>query len=126
MKDNNNTVYIIVEDKLNSDKLCTYNQYRMCIQRKRHDMANKQVFFTRKIVNLINSSCTWEGFVKNIVTDRELIFYVLPERYIRIRQRYDNHNMALMLIELLYKRNQINEATYRKIMRKYQIQNRIA
>lgn len=42
------------------------------------------------------------------------------------RHKFDNHNMALMLVEILYSRNQINEATYRKIMKKYHIQNRIA
>ena len=38
---------------------------------------------------------------------------------------YDNHNMALMLVEILYEKGMINEATYRAIMRKNQIQHRI-
>lgn len=42
------------------------------------------------------------------------------------RKYYETHNMALMLIEILYQRNQINEPTYRKIMNKNYIQNRIA
>ncbi len=46
--------------------------------------------------------------------------------YQQKRKRFNNHNMALMLVEILYSKNQINEATYRKIMRKYHIQNRIA
>lgn len=41
-------------------------------------------------------------------------------------QHFDNHNMALMLIEVLYEKGMINEDTYRAIMRKNQIQHRVA
>ena len=51
------------------------------------------------------------------------IIYV--NRSVWINSKYDNHNMALMLIEMLYKCNMINEATYRKIMSKNQIMNRV-
>lgn len=57
----------------------------------------------------------------------DVILYVSKQDFVFWKnQQFDNHNMALMLVEILYSRNQINEATYRKIMRKYHIQNRIA
>ena len=52
--------------------------------------------------------------------------YISINNWIWRRHKFDNHNMALMLIEILYQRNQLNEATYRKIMKKYHIQNKIA
>ena len=33
-------------------------------------------------------------------------------------QKFDNHDMALMLIDILYSRKLINEPTYRKILKK--------
>ncbi len=33
-------------------------------------------------------------------------------------RKFNNHDMALMLIDILYSRNLINEATYRKIIKK--------
>lgn len=60
------------------------------------------------------------------VLKKDVIFYISRNEWMWRRHKFDNHNMALMLVEILYSRNQINEATYRKIMRKYHIQNRIA
>lgn len=60
------------------------------------------------------------------VLKKDIIFYIPRNQWMWRRHKFDNHNMALMLIEVLYSRNQINEATYRKIMKKYRIQNRIA
>jgi len=59
------------------------------------------------------------------VLKKDIIFYIPSNGWMWRRQKFDNHNMALMLIEILYSKNQINEATYRKIMKKYHIQNRI-
>ena len=42
-----------------------------------------------------------------------------PQTWILPRQHFDNHDMALMLIEILYEQNLLNEATYRKICMKY-------
>lgn len=42
------------------------------------------------------------------------------------KYRLSNYNMALILIEILYEKNLINEATYKSIMKKSSIQNKIA
>ncbi len=60
------------------------------------------------------------------VLKKDIIFSISRNEWMWRRHKFDNHNMALMLVEILYSRNQINEATYRKIMKKYRIQNRIA
>lgn len=41
-------------------------------------------------------------------------------------RKFNNHDMALMLVNILYRRKQINEATYRKIMNRYKTQDLIA
>lgn len=41
-------------------------------------------------------------------------------------RKFNNHDMALMLVNILYRRKQINEATYRKIMNRYKMQDLIA
>lgn len=60
------------------------------------------------------------------IMKKDIIIYVPRNGWMWRKHKYDNHNMALMLIDILYRRNQINEPTYRKIMNKYQFQNRIA
>lgn len=40
--------------------------------------------------------------------------------------KFNNHDMALMLINILYRRKQINEATYHKIMSQYKNSGLIA
>lgn len=41
-------------------------------------------------------------------------------------RKFNNHDMALMLVNILYRRKQINEATYRKIMNRNKLQDLIA
>ena len=41
-------------------------------------------------------------------------------------RKFNNHDMALMLVNILYRRKQINEATYNKIMNRYKVQELIA
>ena len=64
---------------------------------------------------------------KLVVRKSEVIFF--QSKHILLLEetrKYDNHNMALMLIEMLYEKGMVNEATYRTIMSKNRIQNRIA
>ena len=52
----------------------------------------------------------------------EVFFYIRVEDfwlYQWKKRQYNNHNMALMLIDILYSRKMLNEATYRKIMQKH-------
>lgn len=57
----------------------------------------------------------------------DVILYVSKHDFVFWKnQQFDNHNMALMLIEILYEKGMINEDTYRAIMRKNQIQHRVA
>jgi hypothetical protein len=41
-------------------------------------------------------------------------------------RKFNNHDMALILVNILYRRKQINEATYRKIMNRNKLQYLIA
>ena len=54
------------------------------------------------------------------ILKKDIILCIEGNQWRWRRNKFDNHNMALMLIEILYRRNQINEATYQKIMKKYQ------
>lgn len=50
-------------------------------------------------------------------TKRDVIFYLIKdELWIWKRKQYNSHDMALMLIEILYQKKMINEATYNNIM----------
>ncbi|HIW81565.1 MAG TPA: hypothetical protein H9742_08615 [Candidatus Acetatifactor stercoripullorum] len=55
------------------------------------------------------------GIMSSLFITREQYMqtWILP------RQRFDNHDMALMLIEILYEQNLLNEATYKKILLRY-------
>lgn len=56
----------------------------------------------------------------------DVILYVSKQDFVFWKnQQFDNHNMALMLIEVLYEKGMVNEDTYRAIMRKNQIQHRM-
>lgn len=60
--------------------------------------------------------------VKNIipVPKASIIFYLTKEEHwIFLKPKYDTHTMAMMLIDILYEQNVINDATYRKIHLKY-------
>ena len=51
------------------------------------------------------------------MTKRDIIFHILnDELWIWNRKQYNSQDMALMLIEILYQKKMINEATYNNIM----------
>ncbi len=57
---------------------------------------------------------------------KKLVFYMIGSEGAWGRHRFENHDMAFMLIDILYQNKMLNEATYRKIMNKYNRQERTA
>lgn len=64
--------------------------------------------------------------IKRIKMEGIIYYQTRNQMWFWNRKYYDNHDMAIMLIDILYQRNLINEATYRKITNKNHLQNRIA
>ena len=57
---------------------------------------------------------------------KELVFCIIGSEGMWGRHKFENRDMALMLIDILYQNKMLNEATYRKIMNKYNRQERTA
>lgn len=66
-------------------------------------------------------SCLYLSSVKMIHSNTNTLIYVQTKEehwyWVWKNRKFDNYNMALVLIEILYEKQLINDATYNKIMK---------